>query len=139
MRQERVTAADANPDTLITIGQSLVAVHDWTFLLGPSFVLGVSTVLMAYLMYRSGLVPRFVGVLGLVGGPLPCPNSALGSAMGVVTNLRKAIRLHIDGLWRTSSQFPSRRRVFVSWKRLRNPSATFSRCLGTRHAIRSSS
>jgi hypothetical protein len=26
--------------------------------------------LMAYLMYRSGLVPRFIPVLGLVGGPL---------------------------------------------------------------------
>jgi uncharacterized protein DUF4386 len=25
---------------------------------------------MAYLMYRSGLVPRFIPVLGLVGGPL---------------------------------------------------------------------
>jgi hypothetical protein len=44
--------------------------HDWTFLVGPSFVLGTNTVLLACLLYRSGLVPRFIPVLGLVGGPL---------------------------------------------------------------------
>ena len=48
----------------------LVAFHNGTFLVGPGFVVGVNTVLMAYLMYRSGLVPRFIPVLGLVGGPL---------------------------------------------------------------------
>jgi hypothetical protein len=52
------------------MGRALVAVHNWTFLLGPSFTSGTNTVLMAYLMYRSGLVPRFIPVLGLVGGPL---------------------------------------------------------------------
>lgn len=38
--------------------------------MGADLVLAVNTVCMAYLMYRSGLVPRFIGVLGLVGGPL---------------------------------------------------------------------
>ncbi|MEU2392413.1 DUF4386 domain-containing protein [Streptomyces sp. NPDC007369] len=41
-----------------------------TFLLGPNFVLGASTVLVAYLLYRSRPVPRPVAVLGLAGGPL---------------------------------------------------------------------
>jgi hypothetical protein len=50
--------------------QALVAVHDWTFLVGPGLVCGVDTVLLAYLMVRSALVPRWIGVLGLVGGPL---------------------------------------------------------------------
>jgi hypothetical protein len=54
----------------VTTAQALVAMHDWTFLVGPNFVLGVNTVLMAYLMYASRLVPRFIGVLGLIGGPL---------------------------------------------------------------------
>jgi Domain of unknown function (DUF4386) len=53
-----------------TVGQSLVAVHDWTFLFGPKFALGANTLLLAYLMYRSRLVPRFIAVLGLIGGPL---------------------------------------------------------------------
>jgi hypothetical protein len=52
--------------------QSVVpqAIHDWTFLVGPNLVCGANTVLMAYVMYKSRLVPRFIGVLGLIGGPL---------------------------------------------------------------------
>ena len=45
--------------------------HDWTFLLGPSWVVGVGNgLLLGYLMYRSGLVPRGMAMLGLIGGPL---------------------------------------------------------------------
>ena len=44
--------------------------HKWTRLLGPGLVCGVNTTLMAYLLYRSRLVPRFIPMLGLVGGPL---------------------------------------------------------------------
>jgi hypothetical protein len=55
------------------LAQSLAAIKDWTFLLGPGFVVGVGNgLLLGYLMYRSGLVPRRMAVLGLVGGPLIC-------------------------------------------------------------------
>ncbi len=70
MRQH---AAGANAHSLVAIGQSLVAVHDWTFLLGPGFVVGVGNgLILGYLMYRTGLVPRRMAMLGLVGGPLVC-------------------------------------------------------------------
>ncbi len=59
----------AGPETL-ALGSALVAFNNWTFLVGPSFFCGMNTVLLAYLLYRSGLVPRFIAVLGLVGGPL---------------------------------------------------------------------
>lgn len=59
------------PDrSLTTAGQALVAVHNWTFLIGPGLVLGTNTVVLAYALYRSGLVARFIPVLGLIGGPL---------------------------------------------------------------------
>jgi hypothetical protein len=59
--------------TLVGVSQSLVAVHDATFLLGPGFVVGVGNGLMlGYLMYTSGLMPRRLAVFGLVGGPLLC-------------------------------------------------------------------
>ena len=59
--------------SLVTVGESLVAIHDWTFLLGPGFVVGVGNgLILGYLMYRSGLVPRGMAMLGLVGGPLIC-------------------------------------------------------------------
>lgn len=54
----------------MTVGTSLVTIHDWTFLFGPNLAIGVNTLLLAYLMYRSRLVPRGIAVLGLIGGPL---------------------------------------------------------------------
>lgn len=63
-------AAGSDDGSLISAGQSLVAVHDWTFLVGPSLILGMNSLLLAYLMYRSQLVPRLIAWLGLVGGPL---------------------------------------------------------------------
>jgi hypothetical protein len=64
-------AGDADPATLDALARALVAIKDWTFLLGPGFVVGVGNGLMlGYLMYRSGLVPRQMAMLGLVGGPL---------------------------------------------------------------------
>ncbi len=68
LRQE---AAGADAGSLVAVGESLVALHDWTRLLGPGFVVGVGNGLMlGYLMYRSALVPRGMAVLGLIGGPL---------------------------------------------------------------------
>ncbi len=49
----------------------LAGIKDWTFLLGPGFVVGVGNgLVLGYLMYRSGLVPRGMAMLGLIGGPL---------------------------------------------------------------------
>lgn len=57
--------------TLNTVGQSLVAIHDWTFLLGPGWVVGVGNgLILGYMMFRSGLVPKGMAIFGLVGGPL---------------------------------------------------------------------
>jgi hypothetical protein len=79
LRQE---PAGADDDTLRAIGHSLVAVKDWTFRLGPGFVVGVGNGLMlGYLMYRSGLVPRGMAMLGLIGGPLVCA-SGLAIVLG---------------------------------------------------------
>lgn len=65
------TGADAG--SLVIAGQSLVAVKDASFLLGPGFVVGVGNgMILGYLLYRSRLVPRSMAVLGLVGGPLIC-------------------------------------------------------------------
>lgn len=56
---------------LTMTGQGLLAFHDWTFLLGPQFGSGFGNgILLGYLMYRSGLVPRRMALLGLIGGPL---------------------------------------------------------------------
>jgi hypothetical protein len=51
------------------VRQELVAFHNWTFLVGLGFTSGVNTVLMAYVMYKWRLVPRFSPTLELIGGP----------------------------------------------------------------------
>jgi Domain of unknown function (DUF4386) len=69
----RQDPAGASPDTLVALGQSLVAVHDATFLLGPGFVVGVGNgLIFGYLMWTSGLMPRKLAIFGLIGGPLLC-------------------------------------------------------------------
>lgn len=70
LRQHFAGGVAADSATLATVGQALVEFHNWTFILGPGLICPVNTVLMAYLMYRSRLVPRFIPVLGLVGAPL---------------------------------------------------------------------
>jgi hypothetical protein len=49
---------------------ALAALKDWTFLFGPGFFPLGNGLLLGYLMYRSGLVPRRMTWLGLIGGPL---------------------------------------------------------------------
>ena len=69
LRQAGAAGADAG--SLVTVGESLVTLHDWTFLLGPGFVVGVGNgLILGYLMYRSGLLPRGMAILGLIAGPV---------------------------------------------------------------------
>ena len=54
-----------------TVAYTLAAIKDWTFLLGPGWIVGWGNgLILAYMMFRTGLVPRAATWLGLVGGPL---------------------------------------------------------------------
>jgi hypothetical protein len=54
-----------------TVAYTLAAIKDWTFLLGPGWIVGWGNgLILGYLMYRSELVPRRAAWLGLIGGPL---------------------------------------------------------------------
>src|SRR4051794_16866307 len=56
---------------LVVQGRSLVAMHDWTFLFGPGFCVGVGNgIILGALMWKTGLIPRRLALLGLIGGPL---------------------------------------------------------------------
>ncbi|MGZ4253229.1 MAG: DUF4386 domain-containing protein, partial [Solirubrobacteraceae bacterium] len=81
-----------------TVAYTLAAIKDWTFLLGPGWVVGWGNgLILGYLMYSSGLVPRRATWLGLIGGPLIIvsgtavmftgnhPSSALHSLQAIVT------------------------------------------------------
>lgn len=82
LRQDLAGTGGANA-SLVAVGRGLVAFHDQTFLLGPQFCAGIGNgILLGYLMWRSGLVPRGMAMIGLVGGPL-----AVLGGVGVLLDL----------------------------------------------------
>jgi hypothetical protein len=70
LRREHAGAPNADDGALVAVQGSLVALHDAMFLLGPGLVIGINSLLLASVMYRSRLVPRWIASIGLVGGPL---------------------------------------------------------------------
>jgi hypothetical protein len=65
-----VTLRQDSPDAS-DLAVSLAALKDWTFLFGPGLVVPFGNgLILGYLMYSSGLVPRRMAWLGLIGGPL---------------------------------------------------------------------
>jgi hypothetical protein len=75
-------AAGSDAVSLVTAGRSLVAIRDWTFLLGPSLMPGLNALLLGSLMYQSRLVPRVIPTLGLIGAPLLI-SSTVGTLFGI--------------------------------------------------------
>lgn len=69
---DALAGADAAQASALAIqGDSLVSTYDWAFLFGPGLVVGFGNgLILGLLMYRSGLVPRRMAMLGLVGGPM---------------------------------------------------------------------
>jgi hypothetical protein len=96
------------------IAYTLAALKDWTFILGPGFVVGVGNGLMlGYLMYRSALVPQRLAMFGLVGGPLIVLSGTLvifdvadlhGTVQGLATIPEFIWELGL-GLWLTFKGF----------------------------------
>ncbi len=80
----RQTATTADTGSLLTVGKTLHAIHDWTFLLGPGFTDGIGTgLILGWLMYRSGLVSRRMALFGVAGGPLLAA-SGVAVLLGVI-------------------------------------------------------
>ena len=109
LQQQDATGADAG-----AVGVALAAIKDWTFLLGPGFIVGIGNgLLLGYLMYRSGLVPRRMAMLGLIGGPLICASGILvlfgvidegGAVQGIATIPEFFWELSL-GIWLTVQGF----------------------------------
>jgi hypothetical protein len=70
LSQEFVKAGAPTSSYFQTLGAILIAAHNWTFMLGPNFMLGINTMMCAYLLYQSKLVPRFIAIMGLAGATL---------------------------------------------------------------------
>ena len=64
-------ASGAQATALATQGNSFVSTYNAAFLFGPGLVVAFGNgLILGYLMFRSGLVPPRMAMLGLIGGPL---------------------------------------------------------------------
>jgi hypothetical protein len=114
--RQRIGGPDAaDPTTLITVGQSLVAVRDVSFLLGSGLVPALNAQLLAPILYRARLVPRILPILGLSGAPLLLASTAatLFSTNAQVSGLSFLLGLPIAawelslGIWMIVKGFSS--------------------------------
>jgi hypothetical protein len=55
---------------MLATGSSLLAIHDWSFLFGPGMMPVFNALCLGTIMYRSGLVPRWIPTVGLIGAPM---------------------------------------------------------------------
>ncbi len=70
LRRDIAGIADADQAGLVTTGQALVAVRDYTFQFGPNLCAALNALMFATLLYRSRLVPRILPTMGLIAAPL---------------------------------------------------------------------
>ena len=99
----RQQGGGADSASLVTVGKSLIAIKNWTFLLGPGLMDGIGTGLMlGWLLYRSGLVSRRVALLGVIGGPLLAA-SGIAVLLGVIPpqSVPQRIATVPEVLWET--------------------------------------
>lgn len=70
LSREFVALGSQDSTYFLASGTLLKAIHDWTFLLGPLFMLGINTIMYSYIFYKTKLVPRFISTLGMTGAAL---------------------------------------------------------------------
>jgi hypothetical protein len=62
-------AAGDEAESLVPVGNALVAMRDWTAVIGPGMA-SLNALMFGTLLYRARLVPRAIPLLGIVGAPL---------------------------------------------------------------------
>ena len=97
LRQDYAAAGEQSAAGLAVVGDAFLAMQEWTFGLGPSFVVGVGNgCILGYIMYRTGLVPRRLAMFGLIGGPLIILSGSAAMLGGI----------ELDGTWQMLSAAP---------------------------------
>jgi hypothetical protein len=77
---------------LTVAASSLLALHNWSFLLGPGVMPAINALCLATVLYRSRLVPRLIPAIGFIGGPLLLA-STLATLFGAYAQVSSAAML----------------------------------------------
>jgi hypothetical protein len=113
LRQDPALGGDAG---VTAAAQALVAVKEWTFLLGPGVMAAVNAFCIGSVMYRSRLIPRIIPTLGLIGAPIllaSCIGTLFGafeqvSGVALIAVLPVAIWEFSFGTWMVVKGFKAR-------------------------------
>lgn len=111
LRGEGVAAGDAG--AAVVVGRGLVAVRDWTFLLGPSLMSALNALMFGTVLYRGRLLPRAIPALGIIGAPVMIAFviatmlglSEQGSAFNGIAGVFFFVWELLAGLWMTFRGF----------------------------------
>ena len=100
---QKAGASGADATSLTTVGQALVAFYNAVFLVGQSLMPVANALLLGTLMYRSGLVPRVIPVIGLIGAPVQL-TAVILTMFGVIgrTSTATGILVIPDFIWELS-------------------------------------
>lgn len=70
LSQEYINSTQSDLASFQTTAKLLKTIHDWTFVFGPHFILGVNTFIYSSIFFYSRLVPRKLSILGIIGAVL---------------------------------------------------------------------
>ena len=70
LSQKYVQVAAPDASYFQTLGTLLLAVYEWTLLVGIMIVFSLTALILNYLLYQSELIPRWLSVWGLIGATL---------------------------------------------------------------------
>jgi hypothetical protein len=70
LSQSYMNTQNPNIENFQTIGEVLKGIHDWSFILGPNFMLGVNTFMYSYVFFTSGLLPKKIAIFGILAAIL---------------------------------------------------------------------
>ena len=70
LSHEYINKTVSDTHSFQTTANILKTIHDWTFVFGPHFMLGINTFIYSVIFFQSKLVPRKLSILGIVGAIL---------------------------------------------------------------------
>jgi hypothetical protein len=73
LSQEYAAAADPSSPHYQVLGTLLLAVREWSFIIGPGLAFALSALILNYVLYQSNLIPRWLSGWGLIGAILCFP------------------------------------------------------------------
>ncbi|HPW61463.1 MAG TPA: DUF4386 domain-containing protein [Cyclobacteriaceae bacterium] len=67
LSQKYISPTQSDLTAFQNAANMLKTIHDWTFVFGPHFMLGINTFIYSTIFYKSNLVPKKLSILGITG------------------------------------------------------------------------